>query len=521
MKKLPIGIQTFAKIRDDDYVYVDKTEIAYNLITQGSHYFLSRPRRFGKSLFLDTLKCIFEGRKELFEGLFLDGKWDWEKKFPVIYLSFAEGVLKNRAELDRRLSGIFEENRKRLDISCKKQDDPTGHFIELIQNVHEHYGERVVILVDEYDKPILNNITNSAVALEMRDGLRSLYSVIKGQDAFVKFVFLTGVSKFSKMNLFSGLNNLLDLSLSMHASTICGYTQADVERHFREYLDDVDLKELKRWYNGYNFLGEPVYNPFDILLFFKEGKKYKNYWFSTGTPTFLMDMIRDKRFYVPDFDHIEVSEELLESFDVDNIQIESLMHQTGYLTIKEVKESRIFGVIRYLLAFPNFEVKYSFLSYLAGFLAGNVAQTAVIQDTIYGALEDGDIEQLKASLKRLFSSISYTNYTKNNLDQYEGYYASVVYAYLYSLGLPMTAEDTSCKGRADLTVRMPKKDRAYIFEFKVVEEANDTKRPLDQIKEKGYANKFRGEYEHVCLVGVEFSKKTRNITRFEWEMYAC
>ena len=360
MKKLPLGIQSFEKIRTDPYLYIDKTQQAFALAEQGIYYFLSRPRRFGKSLFLDTLKCLFEARKDLFKGLFVYDRWDWDKTYPVIRIDFSKGLVKTQKELSDKIGAFIRQAARDFNLEIQ-ETGPSNAFEELIRKCHDRHDMPVVILIDEYDKPILNNITNNDTALIMRDGLRDLYSVIKGMDPFIRFVFFTGVSKFSKMNLFSGLNNLTDITLDDRYATICGYTQMDVETGFKEYLartgpsGQVDLAELAKWYNGYSFSGEPVYNPYDILLFFDKGRQYKNYWFENGTPTFLMDMIRDKQYFLPALENLEVSEQLLNTFDVGNIPIESLMFQTGYLTIK--KTATIFNQVIHTLSYPNFEVK--------------------------------------------------------------------------------------------------------------------------------------------------------------------
>jgi hypothetical protein len=375
----------------------------------------------------------------------------------------------------------------------------------------------VVILIDEYDKPILDNITDNDTAFIMRDGLRDLYSVIKGMDQYIRFAFLTGVSKFSKMNLFSGLNNLTDITLDDRYATICGYTQADVEISFKEHLaksgpdGPVDLAELAKWYNGYSFSGEPVYNPYDILLFFDKGGQYKNFWFETGTPTFLMDMIRDKQYFLPDLENLEVSEQLLNTFDVGNIPIASLMFQTGYLTIK--KTSTIFNQVIHTLSYPNFEVKNAFNKYLVGFFTEHRFHSDA---RLYRTLLEDDFTGLKSQIERLFAAIPYSAH--GNLTQYEGFYVSVIYAFLASLGLDLTAEDITNKGRADLTLKFPGHGKMYIFEFKVIEEDRaNSKNPLAQIKEKRYFEKYLGGGKKIFLIGIEFSKEQRNIASFEWE----
>ncbi|MEB3204465.1 MAG: AAA family ATPase, partial [Candidatus Sericytochromatia bacterium] len=282
-KKLPLGIQTFAKIREDAHYYVDKTPMALRLVARGTHYFLSRPRRFGKSLFLDTLKELFEGNKALFTGLHAEEHWDWTVKHPVLRLSFGSGVLKTPEDLAASMHFQLTMLEREHDLKSSFSDAPS-RLGDLIRNLHEQAGQRVVVLVDEYDKPILDNLTEPDRARMMRDGLRDIYSVLKDADAHLRFVFITGVSKFSKVSLFSGLNNLRDITLSPEYSAICGYTDHDVDTVFAPELEGLDRERIRRWYNGYNWRGESVYNPFDLLLLFQE-REYKSYWFETGTPT--------------------------------------------------------------------------------------------------------------------------------------------------------------------------------------------------------------------------------------------
>lgn len=514
MRKLPLGIQNFPEIRNDKYVYIDKTQIALNLAESGKYYFLSRPRRFGKSLFLDTLRCLFEGRRELFEGLYIHDRWDWEKKYPVIKISFGSGIATDTKKLTEMICLNLRDSETENNVEAYDKNNYSNYFKTLIKACHEKHKMPVVILIDEYDKPILDNITNESAAIEMRNNLRDLYSAIKDSDQYIRFAFLTGVSKFSKMNLFSGLNNLRDITLSSEYSPICGYTQKDVEQSFVEYLDNVNLDELKNWYNGYSFSGEPVYNPYDILLFFQEGKKYKSYWFETGTPTFLIDMIREKKFHLPDLENLEVSEQTLNTFDVGNIPIESLMFQTGYLTIKKI--DRVFGNTIYTLSYPNFEVKNAFNGYLVGYLTEHRFNYS---SRLYNCLLNDQFEILKAEIERLFASIPYTNH--GNLYNYEGFYVSVLYSFLASLGLDLTAEDITNRGRADLTLKFPGNEKVYIFEFKVVEKDISTrKKPLEQIKEKRYFEKYEGLADKIFIIGAEFSKNERSLVSFEWEEIA-
>ena len=277
-KKLPIGIQTLAKIREHDaYYYIDKTPLALQLIDQGSHYFLSRPRRFGKSLLVDTLKELFEGNCGLFVGLHAEHHWDWSVQYPVLRLSFGAGTAKNTSHLQ----AMIQEQIMAYEDQWKMQNpfkDNTSRLKRLIQHMHKQGGQRVVVLVDEYDKPILDHLTRPELAREMRDALRSLYSVFKDSDAHVKFVFITGVSKFSKVSLFSGLNNLKDITLDPRFSALCGYTEADVDTVFAPELPDLDRDEIREWYNGYNWRGTAVYNPFDLLLYF-DCHEFRPFWF--------------------------------------------------------------------------------------------------------------------------------------------------------------------------------------------------------------------------------------------------
>jgi len=509
MKKLPIGIQTLSEIINEGYVYIDKTAIALDLINTGKYYFLSRPRRFGKSLFVDTLKEIFSGNKTLFKGLYIEDKWDFDQANPVLFISFGMGFYGDLSKLDERLRFALKTVERDLDISVATSD-PVYCLQELIWQAHQKYQKKVVILVDEYDKPILDNITDTEKARAIRDRMKDFYTIIKQNDTVIEFVFITGVSKFSKMHLFSGLNNLNDITLDEQFGNICGYTHQDLQNYFGEYLEDIDLGEVKKWYNGYNYFGDKVYNPFDILLFIDKGFEFRNYWWGTGNPKFLIDLLETKSYHIPDLVNYIASEELLSSFDVDSIELEALLWQTGYLTIKEKIHSP-FGV-NYQLTLPNKEIQTSLNSLFITYLTGDNRGKIAIQHKILKALQDGDLDNFQTILKQLFASIAHQNYTKNNIAEYEGYYASVLYAYLSSLGLPIIAEDTTNKGRIDLAIQLP--DRVYIFEFKVVEAA--TGAALKQIKQQQYYQKY-SSYEKIYLVGIEFGKSERNIVGWETE----
>ena len=391
MKKLPIGISTLGKIVEGNYAYVDKTQLVLQLVQSSGYFFLSRPRRFGKSLLINTFAEVFSGNEALFQGLHIHPYWDWSVTYPVIQISFGGGVLRNREELDRHIRRILKNNQERLQVECEDQSDVSGCFAELIRKAKAKYGQGTVVLIDEYDKPILDNITKPEVAAEMRDGLRNFYSIIKDSDEHVRFAFLTGVSKFSKVSIFSGLNNLEDITLDARYSTLCGYTQAELEDVFAEYMEGVDKAELKSWYNGYQWLGEGVYNPFDVLLFFSKQKQFLPYWFETGTPTFLIELFKNQRYHLPDLDNVTASFAALGDFDVGRLRVETLLFQTGYLTIHK-EESLLGGAPVYHLGYPNREVRYSLNEFLLEHYLTDQSQE---RHSVYQAFMGNDFAALK------------------------------------------------------------------------------------------------------------------------------
>jgi Protein of unknown function (DUF1703)./Predicted AAA-ATPase. len=439
MKLLPIGIQTFEKIRNSNYYYVDKTMFVKKL-EEGGYYFLSRPRRFGKSLFLDTLKEAFSGNKDLFKGLYLYDNWDWDKKYPVLKISLGRGVNRSSEDLMINLEEIFLNIQQdhNLKLSYKT---PRGKLEETIKILSDRYNQQVVVLIDEYDKPILDAIENIEVAKENREILKDFYSVLKDADPYLKLVFLTGVSRFSKVSIFSGLNQLNDITVDRNFSTICGYTQSELESVFEDRLKDFDREKVKEWYNGYNWLGERVYNPFDILLLFDK-KTFKPYWFETGTPTFLIKMFMKNRYYIPELENLEVGEEILSNLDVDNIRIENLLFQAGYLTIKEFLEED--GV--YILSYPNLEVRKSFNSSFLIYVFKEPVSVSKTETNIKRAILTKDIDKLKDAIYTFFASIPHDWYRNNDISSYEGFYASIVYALFNGAGLNVIAEDNTNKG---------------------------------------------------------------------------
>ena len=528
---LPIGVQTFRQIVEQGYAYVDKTTHALTLIEHGKAYFLSRPRRFGKSLFVDTLKELFEGSEELFRGLHIHDHWDWEQRHPVIVLDFAAGVLQSRAELDEILMEHLRANQRRLGLTCESHS-LSGCFAELIERAHTHYGQPVVVLVDEYDKPILDNIDHPERAVEIREGLKNLYSVLKAQDAHLRFVFMTGVTKFSKVSLFSGLNQLNDITLAPRFATLCGYTQQDLESTFGAHLEGVDWEEVRRWYNGYAFLGEPVYNPYDILLFIDKGYSFRNYWFETGSPSFLIKLFQRRRYFLPSLEQIEVSEEILDSFDIERINPVTLLFQSGYLTVESAEQT--WGELTFRLRIPNQEVRTALNNQFIDAYADISIERLRYKAGLAEALTQGDLPALVAAIKRLFAGIPWRNFTGNDLPDSEGYYASVLYAFLASLNAEIIPEDLTNHGQVDLTVRIA--GYTYVMELKlergaaaskvVAEDAKEAAEDeptevanpaLAQIQARGYSEKYRGAPGRGLFeVGLVFGSTARNLIQADW-----
>ena len=511
-RKLPIGMQTFREIREERCYYVDKTAYIRQLLDDGKHYFLSRPRRFGKSLFLDTCKELLEGNEPLFEGLAIHDDWDWSVRHPVLRLSFGRGDFKEPGYLHTNLMAQLDAVERETGAGSGYGSAPE-RFGQLLELLHRGAGRRVGVLVDEYDKPILDAIDEPDVARANRDYLRGLYATIKDSDAHVRFTFLTGVSRFSKVSLFSGLNNLTDLTLDPDCSAICGYTDADLDTVFAPELDGLDRDAIRDWYNGYSWRGaEKVYNPFDILLLFRN-REFDAYWFETGTPTFLVETLLRRGVSPLTLDGMTGSASLLGTFDVDRIEPAALLFQTGYLTI-HATESRG-GRTRYRLGYPNREVFHSLNESLLEHLTRD-PQRERNGDRLADLLAAGDVAGLEDLFRAFFAGIPYEWHTNNDVARFEGYYASVFYAYFASvLGPAVTVEDSGSRGRADMTVRTGR--RVYLFEFKVVEQAGPGA-AMAQLQTKGYADKYRALGEPIHLVAVEFSSASRSVVAFAHEL---
>ncbi len=519
IKKLPIWKQSFIVIRTwEPTVYIDKTKYILDLIENGKNtpYFLSRPRRFGKSLFIDTIRCLFEGRKELFEGLYISDKWDWEVKYPVVKIVFGEGFIDSKEKLQENVHKNLDEVYEEYGIQSTYTSIDL-RLSDLIKKLYKKTGRQVVVLVDEYDKPILDMINNLPRAEEIKDELKGFYSVLKWADEYLKFVMLTGVTKFSKVSVFSGLNNLNDITIDQRFNAICGYTLPEIIDNFwpEGYLEWVDLEQMRVWYNWYSFWNteETVYNPFWLLNFFDK-KQYQNYWFTTATPTFLINLIKTGKydFSTLDLERIEVGNEILDAFDIDTIELKTLLFQSGYLTIKEIVD--LGWEISYTLGVPNEEVRKSLNNHLIKDYLWFTNQTFNFDKLkrLYEVLTAGDIDGYTTIIRQIFAGIPYANYVNNPIHQYEWFYASVLYSFMAYTGIEFIAEDFTNKWRIDFTMRI--QDKVYIIEFKVEETG---KKALEQIKERKYYEKYTWEWKEVYLVGMNFDPEKKNIGEVEWE----
>ena len=514
-RTLPLGVQSFRKLREDARYYVDKTRHIQRLVDTGDVYFLSRPRRFGKSLLLDTLAELFQGSEELFRGLAIHRQWDWSVRRPVVRFDFARGDFSTADRLRRTVAD-------RLAAACEKAGVPVKHhqasdrLATLIESLHERAGRRVAVLVDEYDKPIVDNLESPEVARANRDFLAGLYGTFKSCDAHIRFLLLTGVTKFSKVNLFSGLNNLEDITLDPRFAAICGYTHDELDTVFAPELNapepgPLDRDRIREWYDGYRWLGEAVYNPYDVLLLLRT-RKFRAHWFGTGTPRFLVDMLERRGVTSFDLEGIETDESLLSAFDVDHIGTEALLWQTGYLTITDAEEDEE-GEEVFRLGYPNLEVRRSLNRHLLARMIGRRDEPgAAFWRGIVRAFRNGDAARVESELRALFAGIPHEWHTKSGMARYEGYYASVFYAYLQGTGLDVRADESSVAGRADIVVVLDA--AAWVFELKIDERASEGA-ALAQLRERGYANRHRRAGRTVRLVGIHFSEELRTVTAFE------
>ena len=514
LARLPLGLQTFSEVRNLNCAYVDKTPMAVQLANEGKFYFLARPRRFGKSLFLDTLRNLFEAKRELFQGLYAEGNWEWEVKYPVIKLDMSGGSTSVKA-LNATLEGNVLRAAERLDVQLSSTSEPHELFYQLIHGACVQHGRPVVLLIDEYDKPMIDNIGDLELAQQMRKQLHSFYSIIKAADEHLRFVMLTGVSKFTKVSIFSGLNNLEDISLNPSYGSICGYTEEDLGEVFAEHLRGVDRKQLRHWYNGYNFLGSKrVYNPHDILKFIKDSQNFgefyfDNHWFETGTPTFVIDLISRDKLMAQQLEPQLIDKNKIDRSPLEKLELTTALLQSGYLTIDSVDRSDPHAPT-YQLMCPNHSVRSALQSNLFEYQTNE--DIVNYRSSMYRALRDAQLNVIESELTRLFASIAADNYRRNDIARFEGYYASVLYSFFAGMGLTVIAEDVSNLGRIDLTIQLA--DHTYVIEFKVVKRKSKANSALQQIVKQGYAAKYSG---NVYQIGIEFSETKRNIVNFTWQ----
>ena len=504
-KKLALGSQEFSEVIGNNCIYVDKTETIHQLLTRGGkYYFLSRPRRFGKSLLANTIKELFLGNKELFKGLWIYDKWDWTKSYPVIKISFskiAEKVIGLEQAIYNQLSNIAKENNINLETKSYPEQ-----FEELIIKLSAQ--AQVAIIIDEYDKPIIDYMANVPQAEKNRDILKGFYSVLKDSDKYIKFLFITGVSKFSQVSIFSDLNNLIDITIDRNYSQIVGWTKEEVVKYFPDYLKDVSEKykdifpdimpEIKKWYNGYSWDGiSSVYNPVSLMNFFSK-RDFKNYWFSTGTPTMLMDIIRTRKLTAFDMEEIIISPEILDKYDFTRIDFNSLLFQTGYLTIK--KYNSLYGEIT--LGYPNREVEKSFSAHILSELtSGMLENTDSLLHKIRRSFLQNKIEKFIEYVNILLREIPYTL-----VENKERFFHSLFYLILKIQSFDIDVEILKIDGRIDAVVKT--EDNIYIIEFKINQSAEIA---IQQIKDKKYALTYTSDERPIQLLGINFDTDTKHI----------
>lgn len=510
MKKLPIGIQSFQELVKGEYIYVDKTELIHRLIHNGKFYFLSRPRRFGKSLLLNTIKSLFEGRRALFSGLWIENQWDWSKSNPVLHFSFdamSYEQLGLEDAISQELKSLAESHNLVL-----KAPDYKSQFRELIQQLHETYG-KVVLLIDEYDKPIIDYLEHQTIeqAKVNREVLRNFYSVIKSADEHLQLVFITGISKFAQVSIFSHLNNLHDITLSTQYATITGYTQHELEHYFEDHLQAVQtvlgvdrqrlLEGIREWYNGYSWDGvRRVYNPFGVLRFFA-AQRFTNFWFSTGSPRFLIAQMRKMEIF--DVENTPANNTTFERYDIENLDLTSILFQAGYLTVKELD----LWTGDMILDYPNKEVRQSMYQFLIDDLAKDAhrTDTGLTIRNLKLAFTQGNLQQVREILDGLLADLPSEVFDKKS----EGLYHGLIHLVFSYLGMYAQSEVHSALGHADAVVQTP--SDVYIFEFKFNKSAAEA---IAQIKQKGYADKYRNSGKKLTGVGVNFSTDTKGID--EW-----
>jgi len=504
LQRYPIGLQDFSEVVNRGCVYVDKTFFAHQLITTYKYYFLSRPRRFGKSLFVSTLEYLFKGHQELFEGLYIADKWKFEE-YPVIKISFSNIGYREIA-LEKAIAQRLNDIAHQYELSLQSTS-ASLQFKELIQLLQEKFQQKVVVLIDEYDKPLIDYLDkeNLHKAQENRAVLKSFYSILKDADPYLKLVFITGISKFSQVSIFSDLNNLYDISLKEDFNEICGISQAEIDQYFPEELKKYDRQKIRTWYNGYrwNVKGDSLYNPFSILNFFSGGGDFVNFWYSTGTPTFLVKMCREQKLY--ELKDLRISEMALNSFSIENLQVLPVLFQTGYLTITDYDP--VFS--SYRLGYPNKEVKSSYVEGLLELYSySHEPMASALLNQVLNALQQQSAEELKEALNQAFSHIPYDLWQKDN----EHFYHAIVHLLFSLMGVYIHSEVHTHKGRADALVMY--EDHIYCLEFKLDKSAQEA---LEQIETRGYMEQYRASGKQMHRIGINFSSEKKAVEEIVWE----
>ncbi len=517
-QRLPIGIQNFQRLRETGSYYVDKTSLLRQLVEQGDYYFLSRPRRFGKSLLLDTLASLFEGQESLFRGLAIHPHWDWSSPHPVVRLSF-DGKYNQPGEIEGDIIEQLEGVECEYDLAPARASDtgPT-RLRNLLRRLHSSTGRQVVVLVDEYDKPILDVLHDPDLATANREYLRGFYGIVKGSARHIRFVFVTGVSMFSKVSLFSGLNNLEDISLDPRYATLCGYREEDLDRVFGPELAGLDRELIRTWYNGYHWLGEErVYNPYDVLLLLRR-RKFQPYWFETASPEFLFRMLMEKSVSPMEIEGRLTDSKLVSKFDVGNVDVEALLFQTGYLTIAE--ELQQGHRTLYRLEYPNLEVRLSLNDQLLAWLGQAGSEPVERGLKLCALLEANDFAGFGETFRTWVSGIPYLWHMKGDLARYEAWYASMLYMCLRAAEADVRVEEASSRGRADMVLRHG--GQVFVLEFKMAEGEDGSEAALDaamaQMRGQGYADKYRGSTEPVHLIGVACGREAKNLLEVRAEL---
>lgn len=516
LKPLPIGIQSFEKLINGTYLYVDKTAYLYRMITEGVAYFLSRPRRFGKSLTVSTLEAIFRGQKELFKGLWIyDQSYDWQA-YPVIRIDMSEIKSNVPSAFVKGLAARLKEISEEYDVTISHDEDVETQFRELITKVARLTQQKVVILIDEYDSPIIGCMSSDQIkfAQENKNVLRSFYSVMKAPDIDIKFIFLTGVTKFSRVSVFSGLNNLNDLTMHSGYAGMLGYTDEELDKYFVQHMEQFAKvqnkkiqqvrEEVRTWYNGFRFskVDIRVYNPYSTLLLFNHNDFY-DYWFESATPTFLIDLIKKRKYNLFLAEQREVSEEIFSTFEIDRIDILTLLFQSGYFTIKNYNARRKI----YRLGYPNKEVEIAFTKNILRVFSKTPDDTiSHLFIELENNLDDYDLESFFNNLRTFIAEIPYTIRKAKNEEQE---YQLILYAILRCLGMNVGVEVTTNRGRIDAVIQTS--TTIYVCEFKL---AGTHETALAQIKERGYYEQYTALKKNIVLVGVAIDRKKKNIGAF-------